>query len=171
MLPSRTLERSNRRGRKRNVYSQEHDWKDNLVRLSFKDPNKFEEVTLREVELGGILVQSKDITESFLASAQKTSSPITHSAIFTYAIGKGDFPARSAAENPASRALIPESATEPEQTVAATREEVKAYLTRLADEGLTLQRAAVALAAYTGCRPGELQRPEMGRMESDGCSD
>jgi integrase len=79
------------------------------------------------------------------------------SAIFTYAIGKGDFPARSAAENPASRALIPESATEPEETIAATREEVKAILAHLATEGLTLQRAAVALMAYTGCRPGELR--------------
>jgi integrase len=77
------------------------------------------------------------------------------SAIFTYAIGKGDFPARSAAENPASHALIPESATEPEATIAATREEVKAILAYLATEGLTLQRAAVALMAYTGCRPGE----------------
>jgi hypothetical protein len=47
------------------------------VRLSFKDPEKFEAVTLREVEPAGILVQSKDITEWFLASAQKTSSPIT----------------------------------------------------------------------------------------------
>jgi integrase len=77
------------------------------------------------------------------------------SAIFSFAIGHGDFPARSAAENPASRALIPESATEPEETIAATREEVKAILAHLATEGLTLQRAAVALMAFTGCRPGE----------------
>jgi integrase len=51
--------------------------------------------------------------------------------------------------------LIPESATEPHQTVASTREEVKAILAHLATEGLTLQRAAVALIAYTGVRPGE----------------
>ena len=91
------------------------------------------------------------------------------SAIFTYAIGKGDFPARSAAENPASRALLPESATEPEETIAATREEVKAILAHLATEGLTLQRAAVALIAYTGCRPGEargLRWEEWSRTEA-----
>jgi hypothetical protein len=53
------------------------------------------------------------------------------SAIFTYAIGKGDFPARSAAENPASRSLIPEAATEPKQTIAAVKQDVKAILAHL----------------------------------------
>ena len=76
------------------------------------------------------------------------------SAIFTYAMGQGDFPGRSAADNPASRPLIPESATEPGKTVAASGEEVKAMLAALAKDSLA--RAAVALAAFTGMRPGEL---------------
>jgi hypothetical protein len=33
--------------------------------------------------------------------------------IFTYAFGKGHFHSRSESDNPASRALIPEPATEP----------------------------------------------------------
>src|SRR2546430_1140501 len=53
------------------------------------------------------------------------------SGIFTYAMGKGHFPGKSASENPASCALIPESATEPKNTVAASREEVQAILVAL----------------------------------------
>ena len=75
------------------------------------------------------------------------------SGIFTYAMGKGHFPGKSAADNPASCALIPESATEPEHTVAATLEEVQAILTVL--KGKPLPRAAVAIIALTGVRPGE----------------
>jgi len=77
------------------------------------------------------------------------------SGVFTYAMAKGHFPGKSATDNPASRALIPEAATEPRETVAATREDVKAILARLADEGMLVERAAVALIAYTGIRPGE----------------
>lgn len=77
------------------------------------------------------------------------------SAIFTYAMGKGHYPSKSAADNPASRALIPETATKPQDTVAATREDVGAILAHLAKKGLTLERAAVALVAFTGVRPGE----------------
>lgn len=76
------------------------------------------------------------------------------SAIFTYAMGKGDFPGRSAVDNPASRALIPESATEPKETIAASVEEAKAILAALS--GDPLARAALALAAFTGIRPGEV---------------
>jgi len=75
------------------------------------------------------------------------------SGIFTYAMGKGHFPGASASSNPASRALIPESATEPKRTVAVTREEVQAILVAL--KGIPLARAAVAILAYTGVRPGE----------------
>jgi len=78
-------------------------------------------------------------------------------AVFTYAMGKGHFPGKSAADNPASCALIPESAKQPAETVAASREEVKAILAHLKDEGLMLARAAVALIAYTGIRPGEVR--------------
>jgi integrase len=75
------------------------------------------------------------------------------SGIFTHAMGKGDFPGKSASENPASCALIPESATEPKDTVAASREEVKATLAALKE--MPLERAAVALVAFTGVRPSE----------------
>jgi len=83
------------------------------------------------------------------------------SGIFTYAIGKGHFPARSASENPASRALIPESATEPIEPKAATRDEVKALLAALMSKPeaklpeMRLERAAVAIIAMLGVRPGE----------------
>lgn len=53
--------------------------------------------------------------------------------------------------------MIPESASKPRDTHRATREEVKAILAHLQAEGLPLERAAVALGAYTGCRPGELR--------------
>jgi integrase len=77
------------------------------------------------------------------------------SGIFTFAMSEGHFPARSSADNPASRARIPETASEPKPTVAASRSEVKGILAHLKDKGLTLARAAVALIAYTGIRPGE----------------
>jgi integrase len=77
------------------------------------------------------------------------------SGIFSYAISEGHFPARSKMDNPACGARIPEKATEPKPTVAASRDEVKAILARLKDEGLMLARAAVALLAFTGIRPGE----------------
>lgn len=70
-------------------------------------------------------------------------------------MGKGHYPSKSAADNPASRALIPETATKRQDTVAATREDVGAILAHLAKKGLTLERAAVALVAFTGVRPGE----------------
>lgn len=77
------------------------------------------------------------------------------SAVFTFAMGKGHFPGKSASDNPASCALIPEWATEPKETVAASREDVKAILAHLDTKGMKLERAAVALIAYTGVRPGE----------------
>lgn len=88
------------------------------------------------------------------------------SGIFTYAMGSGHFPGKSAADNPASRALIPESATVPGRTVAATREEVQAILAAL--KGKPLERAAVAIIALTGVRPGEargLRWEEWNRVE------
>jgi integrase len=77
------------------------------------------------------------------------------SAVFTFAMGKGHFPGRSAADNPASCALIPESATQPKETVAATHDDLKRILAHLAEKGKTLERTAIAVLAYTGCRPGE----------------
>jgi hypothetical protein len=53
------------------------------------------------------------------------------SGIFSYAMSEGHFPARSAADNPASRARIPETASAPKRTIAATFEEVQGYLAAL----------------------------------------
>jgi integrase len=81
-------------------------------------------------------------------------------------MGKGHFPGKSAAENPASCALIPESATEPKNTVAASREEVQATLEAL--KAMPIERAAVALIAFTGVRPSEargLRWEEWNRVE------
>jgi integrase len=92
------------------------------------------------------------------------------SAIFTYAIGHGHFPARSMQDNPAHSALIPETATEPEATHTATRAQVKASLAALDVAGLLLERAAVAIVAYTGVRPGEargLQWPDWNRSADE----
>ena len=75
------------------------------------------------------------------------------SGIFSYAMSEGHFPARSVSENSASHARIPESATEPRQPAAATREHVKAVLAALKE--MPLERAAVALIAMLGVRPGE----------------
>lgn len=75
------------------------------------------------------------------------------SGIFTYAMSEGHFPARSEADNPASLARIPDCATEPEPTVAATREQVSLILAAL--KNMPLERAAVAVVALTGVRPSE----------------
>jgi integrase len=75
------------------------------------------------------------------------------SGIFTYAMAKGHFPGKNASENPASSAMIPEAASEPCPTTAATREEVMAILGALKD--MPLERAAVATVTMLGVRPGE----------------
>jgi integrase len=75
------------------------------------------------------------------------------SGIFTYAMSEGHFPGRNALENPASRARIPESAVERVEPKAAARDEVKVILTTLKD--MPLERAAVAVVAMLGVRPGE----------------
>lgn len=75
------------------------------------------------------------------------------SAVFHHAITKGSYPARSATDNPASCAAIPEAAKDPKETEAATFEDVQRYLTALKEHPLA--RAAVALLAFTGARPGE----------------
>ena len=69
--------------------------------------------------------------------------------IFKYAINTGAFPGK----NPTDEVMIPESATKPKPTVAATRDEVQAILTGL--KGKLVARAAVAVMAFTGVRPGE----------------
>jgi integrase len=85
------------------------------------------------------------------ATAGKVRSIL--SGIFTYAMGKGHFHGTDASQNPASRALIPESATRPGRTIAASRVEVQAILTAL--KGMPLARAAVGIMAFCGVHPGE----------------
>ena len=77
------------------------------------------------------------------------------SSIFSFAISEGAFPARSETDNPARMAAIPESATKPKPTVAATHAELKQILAVLDADGHLFERAAIALIAYTGVRPGE----------------
>jgi len=105
---------------------------------------------------------TKAIVSSILRSAANTYELNTEtvkkirsilSAVFSLAIDTGAYPARSEFENPASHARIPESASDPEPTEAATFAEVQAYLSAL--KGNVLARAAVAIAALTGVRPGE----------------
>lgn len=73
---------------------------------------------------------------------------VLHS-IFQYALNTGDLPGR----NPVEGVIIPESATKPKPTVAATRDEVQTILTAL--KGKPVSRAAVGVMALTGVRPGE----------------
>jgi integrase len=84
--------------------------------------------------------------------------------MFRYAICTGDLPA--AHGNPVKDVILPESATKPKPTVAATREDVQAILAAL--KGKPLARSAVGIMAFTGVRPGEtrgLRWEEWDRVE------
>jgi integrase len=109
---------------------------------------------LRDFTVGIVASLLKDIANMHKLNADtlgKIRSIL--SGIFTYAMSEGHFPARSKMDNPASCARIPESATEPKRTIAATREDVQAILVAL--KGKPLARAAVGIIVYTGVRPGE----------------
>jgi len=56
-------------------------------------------------------------------------------------------------QNPVQDVILPESATQPQATEAATREEVQALLVAL--KGNPLARAAIGIMASCGVRPGE----------------
>jgi len=82
--------------------------------------------------------------------------------IFKYAINTGAFPGA----NPAEEVMIPEAATKPKPRVAATRDDVQTILAVL--KGKPVARAAVAVIAFTGVRPGEargLRWEEWNRVE------
>jgi integrase len=82
--------------------------------------------------------------------------------MFKYAICTGEFPAG----NPVKDVILPETASDPKPTVAATFEDVQAILAAL--KGKSLARAAVGIMAYTGVRPGEargLRWEEWDRVE------
>jgi integrase len=78
------------------------------------------------------------------------------SGIFRYALATGAFPGKSAADNPCTGALLPKGKPK-QETKAATREAVKVILSHLAEQGMTLERTAVGIAAFTGCRPAEIR--------------
>lgn len=73
------------------------------------------------------------------------------SAVFHLAANKGDVPAGFA--NPASHAMIGESAIEPAATACPSAEQFQATLDHL--DALPLEQAAVALIGECGIRPGE----------------
>lgn len=109
---------------------------------------------LRDFTVAVVAQLLKDIARTYKVNRDTvTKVRSLLSGIFTYAMSEGHFPARSRADNPASRARIPDCAVEPERTVAATREQVSAILAAL--KGLPLERAAAGIVALTGVRPGE----------------
>lgn len=113
-----------------------------------------EDYALRDFTVAIVARLLKDIASTYKVNrdtVKKVRSLL--SGIFTYAMSEGHFPARSEADNPASRARIPDFAAEPGSTVAATREQVSAILAAL--KGLPLERAADGIVAFTGVRPSE----------------
>lgn len=115
---------------------------------------RVEKYALRDFTVAIVAQLLKDIAHTYKVNrdtVKKVRSLL--SGIFTYAMSEGHFPARSEADNPASRARIPDCAVEPEKTEAATREQVSAILTAI--KGMSLERAAVAIVALTGVRPSE----------------
>jgi integrase len=111
---------------------------------------RVEELALRDFTKAHVYQLLDDITKAHSLNTSTVSKvrSILYN-IFNYAICKGEFPST----NPAADVLMPESATAPERTEAATFGEVKAILAALKNESLA--RAAVAIMAYTGVRPGE----------------
>lgn len=109
---------------------------------------------LRDFTVSVVASLLKDIAQSHKINRDTvTKVRSILSGIFTFAMSEGHFPARSASENPASRARIPDSATAPVEPSAATRDEVKAILAALKE--MQLERAAVAIVSMLGVRPGE----------------
>lgn len=113
-----------------------------------------EDYALRDFTVAIVAQLLKDIASMYRVNRDTvTKVRSLLSGIFSYAMSEGHFPARSAADNPASRARIPDCAAEPERTVAATREQVSLILAAL--KGMPLGRAAAAIVALTGVRPSE----------------
>jgi hypothetical protein len=84
---------------------------------------------LRDFTVAIVAQLLKDIARTYKVNRDTvTKVRSILSGIFTFAMSEGHFPARSAADNPASLARIPDCAVEPESTVAATREQVSEIL-------------------------------------------
>jgi len=112
------------------------------------------DVPLSSVTITTVATWLQEIADSFEVNSDtlgKCRSIL--SAIFTHAISRGAYPAKSAAENPAHGALIPSSDKAKRDTVAATAEQVRAILSAL--KGMPLERAAVAICAMLGLGPSE----------------
>ena len=111
---------------------------------------RVQKLALRDFTTATIYKLLEQVTTSYSLNTDtvaKVRSIIHH--VFMYATNTGAF----IGQNPAEDVLIPESASTPEPTEAATLEEVKAILSALKDE--LMARAAVAIMANTGIRPGE----------------
>jgi integrase len=107
-------------------------------------------LALRDFTTATVYGLLEEITQEYslnVGTVSKVRSILHH--IFTYAKNKGDV----TGANPAADVLIPETATKREATEATTLEEVQAILGALKAEPLA--RAAVAIIAFTGVRPGE----------------
>ena len=115
------------------------------------------ELTLREFTTASVAALLKQIARAHDLNRDtvgKVRSVLC--AIFSFAISEGHFPAKSAFENPGRHARIPGELTrEPKAPVAASREQVQALLK--AFEHMPLERAAIALMAFTGARPNEVR--------------
>ena len=101
--------------------------------------------------VAGILKDAAKLHSFNRATATKVRSVV--SAVFAFAISEGHYPAKSNNDNPAHRAALPSSCPKPEKTRAATPQQVKAILHAL--RARPLERAAVAIMALLGTRPGE----------------
>ena len=112
------------------------------------------DVPLKDVTVKIISGWLEDISNEFTVNIDtlgKVRSIL--SGIFTHALAKGDFPGKSAAENPACGALLPQPSAEKRPTKAASREEVRAILAAL--KNMPLERAAVAICSMLGLGPAE----------------
>jgi integrase len=111
---------------------------------------RVENLALRDFATAIVYGILEDITKAHtlnVGTVAKVRSIMHH--IFVYAKNTGAI----SGSNPAEDVLIPESATMPEPTEAATKQEVQAILAALKHKPLA--RAAVAILSCTGVRPGE----------------
>lgn len=112
------------------------------------------DVTIRTV--AQLLESAASMHKLNSGTAKKIRSIL--SAVFSFAISKGDVAARSEQDNPARRASIGESAKPPKPTACPSSEEFQAMLDHLRD--YPLEQAAVALIGECGMRPGEARAIE-----------
>jgi integrase len=123
-------------------------WPENVLHRYIKP--HVEDVALRDFTTAIVYCILDSITREHalnVGTVAKVRSILHH--IFVYAKNTGSI----AGDNPAENVLIPEGAKALEPTEAATFADVQAYLAVLKEQPLA--RAAVAICALTGVRPGE----------------